>query len=162
MHLAQDNDVVQALTPDRSAQLFGEAIFCHGEAGAMGLSQMPMARNRRGASFHRNVSVIWRATHFRGRMGCDVDPDEVSAVNPDDDKGVQQVEAKGRNHEQVHGGNIWRRLHRKARHPWLGGSRRLTMYRENRRLIEGRVLSELADYDLKPRLDQLWRSPEAV
>jgi hypothetical protein len=32
-------------------------------------------------------------------MGCDVDPDEVSAVNPDDDKAVQQVEAKGRNHE---------------------------------------------------------------
>ena len=27
MHLAQDNDVVQALTPDRSAQPFGEAIF---------------------------------------------------------------------------------------------------------------------------------------
>jgi hypothetical protein len=41
-------------------------------------------------------------------MGCDVDPDEISAVEPDDDKGVQQVEAKGRDHEQVHGGNIWR------------------------------------------------------
>ena len=74
--------------------------------------------------------MIWRATHFRGRMGCDIDPDEVSAVNPDDDKGVQQVEAKGRNHEQVHGGTSGTWLHKKARHPWLGGPRRLTVKAE--------------------------------
>jgi hypothetical protein len=42
MHLAQDNDVVHTLTPDRSDQPFGQ-----GEAGAVGLSRMPMARNRR-------------------------------------------------------------------------------------------------------------------
>jgi hypothetical protein len=40
MHLAQDNDVVHALTPDRSDQPFGKAI------GAVGLSRMPMERNR--------------------------------------------------------------------------------------------------------------------
>jgi hypothetical protein len=44
MHLAQDNDVVHTLTPDRSDQPFGKA---QGEAGAVGLSRMPMARNRR-------------------------------------------------------------------------------------------------------------------
>src|SRR5258708_5076316 len=39
-------------------------------------------------------------------MGCDVDPDEVSADQPDDDEGIEQVEATGRNNEQVHGGNV--------------------------------------------------------
>ena len=46
MHLAQDNDVVHTLTPidpiSRSAK-----PFCQGEAGAVGLSRMPMERNRR-------------------------------------------------------------------------------------------------------------------
>jgi hypothetical protein len=45
MHLAQDN-VVHTLTPDRSDQPFGKAIL-PGEAGAVGWSRMPMARNRR-------------------------------------------------------------------------------------------------------------------
>ena len=46
MHLAQDNDVVYTLTPDRSDQPFGKAVL-PGEAGVVGLSRMPMARNRR-------------------------------------------------------------------------------------------------------------------
>jgi hypothetical protein len=46
MHLAQDNDVVHALTPDRSDQPFGKAIL-PSEAGAVALSRMPMERNRR-------------------------------------------------------------------------------------------------------------------
>jgi hypothetical protein len=46
MCLAQDDDVVQTLAPDRSDQPFGKP-FCQGEAGAVGLSRMPMARNLR-------------------------------------------------------------------------------------------------------------------
>ena len=46
MRLAQYNDVVQTFPPDRSDQPFGKAIL-PGEAGAIGLSRMPMARNRR-------------------------------------------------------------------------------------------------------------------
>jgi hypothetical protein len=46
MRLAQDNDVVHTFTPDRSDQPFGTP-FCQGEAGAVGLSRMPMPRNRR-------------------------------------------------------------------------------------------------------------------
>jgi len=46
MHLAQDNDVVYTLRRidpiSRSAK-----PFCQGEAGAVGLSRMPMARNLR-------------------------------------------------------------------------------------------------------------------
>ena len=44
----------------------------------------------------------------RGRMGCDVDPDKVSAGQPNDDKGIEQVEANARNNEQVHGGDVRR------------------------------------------------------
>src|SRR5438105_10788616 len=39
-------------------------------------------------------------------MGCDVDPDKVSAGEPDDDKDIEQIEANGRNNEQVHGGDV--------------------------------------------------------
>jgi hypothetical protein len=46
MRLAHNDDVIQTLTPDRSDQPFGKP-FCQGEAGAAGLSRMPMARNRR-------------------------------------------------------------------------------------------------------------------
>src|SRR5260370_6345423 len=43
---------------------------------------------------------------FRGWMRCDVDPDEVSARQPDDDEGVEHVEANGWGNEQVHGGDV--------------------------------------------------------
>jgi len=46
MRLAQDDDVVRTLAPDRSDQPF-DTPFCQGDAGAIGLSRMPMARNRR-------------------------------------------------------------------------------------------------------------------
>ena len=46
MHLAQDNDVVHTFTSDRSDQPFGNAILPR-RGGAVGLSRMPMARNRR-------------------------------------------------------------------------------------------------------------------
>src|SRR6202051_1686470 len=39
---------------------------------------------------------------------CDVDPDEVSAVEPDNDEGIEQVETDSWNNEQVHGGDVRR------------------------------------------------------
>jgi hypothetical protein len=42
VRFAYNDDVIQTLTPDRSDQPFGK-----GEAGAVGLSRMPMARRRR-------------------------------------------------------------------------------------------------------------------
>src|SRR5438105_2522713 len=39
-------------------------------------------------------------------MRCDIDPDEVSARQPDDDEGVEHVEANGWGNEQVHGGDV--------------------------------------------------------
>src|SRR5436190_15381546 len=39
-------------------------------------------------------------------MGCDVDPDKVSAGQPDDNKAIEQIEANGPNNEQAHGGDV--------------------------------------------------------
>ena len=36
----------------------------------------------------------------------DVDRDKVSAGQPDDDEDIEQIEANGRNNEQVHGGDV--------------------------------------------------------
>src|SRR5262245_21672390 len=45
---------------------------------------------------------------LRCRICSDADPDEVAALQTDDDEHIQQIEANGRNNEQVHGGNIRR------------------------------------------------------
>jgi hypothetical protein len=49
MSLAQDDEVIEALAPDRSDQPFRKAVL-PGCPGAMGLSRMPMARMRRRAT----------------------------------------------------------------------------------------------------------------
>jgi hypothetical protein len=41
-------------------------------------------------------------------MCCDADPDQLSAIQPHYDVGVEQIEADGRDNEQVHGGNVRR------------------------------------------------------
>src|SRR5665811_1711826 len=43
---------------------------------------------------------------FCRRICCDVDPDEVSAVESDNDEGIEQVETDSWNNEQFHGGNV--------------------------------------------------------
>jgi hypothetical protein len=43
-----------------------------------------------------------------GRMRCYVDPEKISARQPDDDESVEQLESNARNHEQVHGGDLRR------------------------------------------------------
>jgi len=40
------------------------------------------------------------------RICCDIGPDDVSTVEPDDDDAIEQVEANGRNNEQIHGGDV--------------------------------------------------------
>ena len=56
------------------------------------------------------VMLTWRTLHLsrvamlstlrailRGRICCDIDPDKVSAGQPDDDEDIEQVKANGRN-----------------------------------------------------------------
>src|ERR1700758_5532535 len=89
--------------------------FCQGEAGAVGLSRMPMARNRRTIADEVVRSLIpgkclrYLTCNPSCRwICCDVDPDEVSAVEPDNDEGIEQVETDSWNNEQVHGGDVRR------------------------------------------------------
>ena len=44
---------------------------------------------------------------FCRRVCCDVDLDEVSAVQAHNDEGIEQVESDGRGNEQVQRGNVW-------------------------------------------------------
>ena len=78
MHFAQDNDVVQALTSDRSDQPFGKAILpgrgwcgrlvpdAHGAQPACDdgtIDAIPVADHVARSFVPGNASVIWRATH---------------------------------------------------------------------------------------------------
>src|SRR4030081_2727732 len=108
--------------------------FCQGEAGAIGLSRMPMARSRRvttvpvdsiSISDHIARSAIPRKSlgdltcnPLRRRVGCDADPDEISAIKPDDDEAIQQLKANGRYYEQIHGGDVRRVVSQKGQ-PFL-------------------------------------------
>jgi hypothetical protein len=76
-------------------------------------------------------------------MCCDVDPDLFSAVEPDDDEGIEQVETDRWNNEQVHGGNV-RRVVTQEGPPSLAG----------RPPPFGHVLGDARLRDLKPELEQ--------
>ena len=92
MHLAQDNDVVQALTPDRSDQPFGKAIlpgqgWCYGsvlDAHAQSardertIDPVPVADYVARSFIPRECFGDLACNPFRGRMGCDADPDQLS------------------------------------------------------------------------------------
>jgi hypothetical protein len=143
MHLAQDNDVVHTLTPDRSDQPFGKAIlpgrgWCgrlvpdtHGAQSACDDAAVdPVAITDEVARslIPRKRLRYLTCNPFGRRIGCDVDPDEVSAVEPDNDEGMEQVETAGWNNEQVDGSNV-RRVVTQEGSPFLAGwPPRLTMY----------------------------------
>src|SRR6202521_2368546 len=88
MCLAEDNDVVQALAPDRSDQPFGKAVLPRrGWCGRL----VPGAHGAQSACDDAAIdpipiadevarSFIPTCNPFCRRICCDVDPDEVSAV----------------------------------------------------------------------------------
>src|SRR5215468_8571913 len=77
-------------------------------------------------------------------MRCHIDPDKVSACQPNDDEGIEQVEANGRNNEQVHGADV-RRMVTQEGAPPLG--RRSTSLNH--------VLRDTGLSDLEAELEQL-------
>src|SRR5258707_529056 len=170
MHLAQDNDVVHTLTPDRSDQPFGKAILpgrgwcgrlvpdAHGAQSARDDAAIdPVAitdevvRNLIPRKRLRDLTC----NPFCRRICCDVDPDEVSAVEPDDDEGIEQVKTDSWNNEQVHGGNV-RRVVTQEGSPSLAG----------RPPSFDHVLRDARLRDLKPELEQFavnaWRAPKRI
>src|SRR5467141_3698853 len=135
MHLAQDNDVVHTFTPDRSDQPFHKAILpgrgwcgrlvpnAHGAQSARddaAIDPVAIADEVARGLIPRKCLRYLTCNPFRRRICCDVDPDEVSAVEPDDDEGIEQVEADSWNNEQVHGGNV-RRVVTQEGSPSLAG-----------------------------------------
>src|SRR6266852_7651254 len=121
MRLAQDNNVVHTLTPDRSDQPLGETIL-PGRGGRNRL--VPDAHGAQSARDDAAIDLVAIADEvarsfiprecfcdlprnpFCGRMCRDADPDQFSAIQSHYDVGVEQVEANGRDHEQVHSGDI--------------------------------------------------------
>src|SRR6202051_673843 len=170
MRLAQDKDVVHTLTPDRSDQPFGKAILPgRGRCGRRVPDAHGAHSARDGPAIHpvaiadqvarglipRKCLRYLTCNPFRRRMCCDVDPDEVSAAEPDDDEGIEQVETDGRNNEQVHGGNVWRVVAQEGP-PSLAG----------RPPPFDHVLGDAGLRDLKPELEQFavnaWRTPKRI
>src|SRR6266852_950906 len=122
MHLARDNDVVHTLAPDRSDQPFGNAILPgRGWCGRL----VPDAHGAQSTRDNAAIDpipiadeIFWSLIPRKGfrdltcnplccRAPCDVNPDDVSAVEPNNDEGIEQVETDSWNNEQVHSGNIW-------------------------------------------------------
>src|ERR1700733_3157218 len=157
MDLAQDNDVVQTLTPDRSDQPFDKAVLpgrgwcgglvpdAHGAQSArddVAIDPVAIADEVARSFIPGKCLRYLTSNPFCRWICCDVDPDEVSAVEPDDDESIEQVETDSWNNEQVHGGNVRRLVTQEGPPSLAGGPRRLTMY-----------LATL-DCDLKPVLKQ--------
>src|ERR1019366_9156512 len=80
---------------------------------------------------------------FSRRVCCDVDPDQVSAAQTDDDEGIEQVEANGRNDEQVHGSDVRRVVAQKGAPPLTWRSTPLD-----------HVLGDARRRDIEPELEQ--------
>src|SRR5262245_19312528 len=115
--------MVDALAPDRSDQPFGEAVLprrawrdrlvtdAHGPQSvrdSSAVDAIPITDQVARRLSPRECFGDLACDPFRARMGCDVEPDKVSAGQPDDNKAIEQIEANGRNNEQVHGGDVRR------------------------------------------------------
>src|SRR5882757_9455605 len=170
MHLAQDNDVVHTLTPDRSDQPFGKAVLpgrgwrgrlvpdAHGAQSACDdatIDPIPIADEVARRLIPRKGLRYLTCNPFGRGICCDVDPDEVSAVESDDDEGIEQVETDGWNNEQVHGGNVWRVVMQEGPPPLAG-----------RPPPFDHVLRDARLRDLKPEPEQFavnaWRAPKRI
>src|SRR5450631_4019032 len=158
MHFAQDNDVVHTLTPNRSDQPFGKTILprrgpcgrlvpdAHGAQSARddaAIDPVAIADEVVRSLIPRKRLRYLTCNPFGRRICCDVDPDQVSAVEPDNDEGIEQVETDSWNNEQVHGGDV-RRVVTQEGPPSLAG----------RRPSFDHVLDDARLRDLNPELEQ--------
>src|SRR6266478_333492 len=115
--------MVDALASDRSDQSFGKAVLprrawsnglvtdahgaystCDGSA----VDAIPITNQVARGLIRRECLRDLACDPFRGWMRCDVDPNKVSAGQPDDDQAVEQIKTNGWNNEQVHGGDVRR------------------------------------------------------
>jgi hypothetical protein len=129
MCLAEDNDVVQALAPDRSDQPLGKAILprrgwcnwlisdAHGAKSACDNSAVdPIAvpdHIARSPLPRKSLGDL-ACNPFRCWVGCDINPDEISAMKPHNHKTIEYSEANCRDNEEIHGGNVRRVVSQKG------------------------------------------------
>src|SRR4030081_1703733 len=123
MRFVPNHHVIQTLPSNRSDQPLGKAILPRkGWCGRL----VPDAHGAQSARDDAAIDLVAIADEvvrslipgkclrdltcnpFGRGTGCDVDPDEVSAAEPDDDEGIEQVETDSWNDEQGHGGNVRR------------------------------------------------------
>jgi len=123
VRFAQNNHMVDALASYRSDQPFGEAVLprrawrdglvtdAHSPQSVRddsAIDAVPITDQVARRLSPRECFGDLARDPFRGRMGCDVEPDKVSAGQLDDNKAIEQIEANGRNNEQVRGGDVRR------------------------------------------------------
>ena len=109
MCLAQDDDMVHTLAPDRSDQPFGKAILprrgrrgrlvpdAHGAQSARddgAIDPIPIANEVARSLIPRKRLGYLTCNPLSRRVCCDVDPDQISAIQPNDDEGIEQVESQ--------------------------------------------------------------------
>jgi hypothetical protein len=143
VRFAEDNHMVDALASDRSDQPFGEAVLprrawgdglvtdAHGPQSAgdeCAVDLIPITDQVARRLGPRECFGDLACDPFRGRICRDIDPDKVSAGQPDDDEDIEQIESNGWNNEQVLAAMSGAWLRRKVHHPWDGGPHRFTMY----------------------------------
>src|SRR4029077_13408801 len=128
-----DNDVVHTLMPDRSDQSRDDAA----------IDPVAIADEVVRSLIPRKCLRYLTCNPFCRRICCDVDPDKVSAVEPDNDEGIEQVETDSWNNEQVRGGNV-RRVVTQEGSPFLAGWPPSFDH----------VLGDARLCDLKPELEQ--------
>ena len=129
MCLAQDNDVVQTLAPDRSDQPFGKAVLprrswrdrlvpdAHGaqstsDDGTVDPIAIPDQVTRSFILGERLGDLT--SNPLRCRVGGNIDPDQIPAIKPYNHEAIQQLKADGRDLEQIHGGDVRRVVSQKS------------------------------------------------
>src|ERR1700692_375708 len=137
MRPPQDNHMIDALAPDRSDQPFGKAILprrgwcnglvpdAHGTQSARddnAVDSIPILDHIARSHVPGKRLVYLTCTPLRRRVGCDVNPDEISAIKPYNHEAVEHSEANGRDDEQIHGGNVRRVVSQKGPPPLAGWS----------------------------------------
>src|ERR1700738_3141492 len=159
--------MVQTLAPDRSDQPFGKAVLpgrgwcnrfvpdAHGSQSSCddgAIDPIAITDHVTRSTVPRKCLGDLACDPLRRRIGCDVDPDEISAINPYYYEAIQQFEANGGDHEQIHGGNVRSVVSQKGLPPLTVRSTTLD-----------HVLGDTRLRDLKPELEQFavnaWRTP---
>src|SRR5258705_3271338 len=170
VRLAQNDDVIQTLAPDRSDQPFGKAILprrgwcsglvpdAHSTQSARddnAIDSIPISDHIARSHVPRKSLGYLTCNPLRRRVGCDVNPNEISTIQPHDDERIKQIEANGRDNEQVHGGDLRGMITQKGA-PSLAWETAPCDH----------VFGDARLRDLKPELEQFavntWRSPKQI